>query len=646
MDFNEQALIIFEAAKKELEDVEVVLSEKNKEIDKEWLNKMNIKLSSISDNVFYEGAETVGDVIRFAKQERKQVLEKLSNCLDNESEKQMKLTARLFELNKLISAQERAEEEKETEKYKNAQTMKSAVINSMLEQLIDKVEEEIKALKNEIIEFSSKIAETVGKEDLEKYTEVIKNSNKKIIEYKDLKESLNTLKSYDGTVYSNEFVFDLSSNLTKEHADLVNGCYGLITKNSVNMKKKKEENPHPDDKTQEKINEINRLLDKAEKDLDKKALEEARKLIENLPNGHEKEELTKRLNAISDKIIEKEITDLLDKAEKDLDKSALDKAKDLISKLPNGDKKRAFEKRADEIDKLIKEKDGKDPNGGSDSDDKDDPKPEQPTIEENAPKKTWKTYVSLAAGIGVGAAVFFTCGTVGVSVMAIAGGITKRLLAKRRRKLELQRLKGELPIEEVEEPLPGIKGKIQKLKNYFKSEEFCRDANWFLNGAIYTGLGLNIASSIYNLASAKFGAGVDTTPTPDTVTTGVQPKLDPTTATNPDPMSGIKIGENVGDYNVSVGHDTASWATSGSHTENLISEYVNSGSIFKRFAVMNPDGTVGQMINTNGLSIADFCNQSGIDPSQIAVDVASKNGTSQAWVSVSELVKGVGGKSL
>ena len=52
------------------------------------------------------------------------------------------------------------------------------------------------------------------------------------------------------------------------------------------------------------------------------------------------------------------------------------------------------------------------------------------------------------------------------------------------------------------------------------------------------------------------------------------------------------------------------------------------------------------MINTNGLSIADFCNQSGIDPSQIAVDVASKNGTSQAWVSVSELVKGVGGKSL
>ena len=68
-----------------------------------------------------------------------------------------------------------------------------------------------------------------------------------------------------------------------------------------------------DDQT---IDKINKLLDKAEKDLDKKALEEARKLIENLPNGREKEELTKRLNAISDKIIEKEITDLLNKGKR------------------------------------------------------------------------------------------------------------------------------------------------------------------------------------------------------------------------------------------------------------------------------------------------------------------------------------------
>lgn len=336
------------------------------------------------------------------------------------------------------------------------------------------------------------------------------------------------------------------------------------------------------------------------------------------------------------------IDEYLNQAEKNYDRNALDKACDLINKMPEGDEKNDLQARAAEIDQKIKEHEK---NRVKD----DDPEtPENPVIIENAPKKTWKTWAMLAAGIGVGAAVFFTCGTVGVSVLAISGGIAKRLITKRRKKLEAQRLSGELPVEEVTEPEPGIKGKIEQLKKYFKSEEFCRDATWFLNGAIYTGLGLNVASSIYNLAQAKLGAA-------DPVTATVKPHGDPTipdpsqvtpTKVVQDPTSGIKIGGNVGDYNVSVGHDTASWATGGTHTENLISKYVNGDSIFKSFRVVNPDGSLGQAINTNGLSITDFCNQTGVDPSQIAVDVANKNGASQAWVSVEELLKGVGGKSL
>ena len=336
------------------------------------------------------------------------------------------------------------------------------------------------------------------------------------------------------------------------------------------------------------------------------------------------------------------IDEYLNQAEKNYDRNALDKACDLINKMPEGDEKNDLQARAAEIDQKIKEHEK---NSVKD----DDPEtPENPVIIENAPKKTWKTWAMLAAGIGVGAAVFFTCGTVGVSVLAISGGIAKRLITKRRKKLEAQRLSGELPVEEVTEPEPGIKGKIEQLKKYFKSEEFCRDATWFLNGAIYTGLGLNVASSIYNLAQAKLGAA-------DPVTATVKPHGDPTipdpsqvtpTKVVQDPTSGIKIGGNVGDYNVSVGHDTASWATGGTHTENLISKYVNGDSIFKSFRVVNPDGSLGQAINTNGLSITDFCNQTGVDPSQIAVDVANKNGASQAWVSVEELLKGVGGKSL
>lgn len=336
------------------------------------------------------------------------------------------------------------------------------------------------------------------------------------------------------------------------------------------------------------------------------------------------------------------IDEYLNQAEKNYDRNALDKACDLINKMPESDEKNDLQARAAEIDQKIKEHEK---NSGK----YDNPEtPENPVIIENAPKKTWKTWAMLAAGIGVGAAVFFTCGTVGVSVLAISGGIAKRLITKRRKKLEAQRLSGELPVEEVTEPEPGIKGKIEQLKKYFKSEEFCRDATWFLNGAIYTGLGLNVASSIYNLAQAKLGAA-------DSVTATVKPHGDSTlpdpsqvtpTKVVQDPTSGIKIGGNVGDYNVSVGHDTASWATNGTHTENLISKYVNGDSIFKSFRVVNADGSLGQAINTNGLSITDFCNQTGVDPSQIAVDVANKNGASQAWVSVEELLKGVGGKSL
>ena len=61
---------------------------------------------------------------------------------------------------------------------------------------------------------------------------------------------------------------------------------------------------------------------------------------------------------------------------------------------------------------------------------------------------------------------------------------------------------------------------------------------------------------------------------------------------------------------------------------------------------MNSDGSIGQIINTNGLSLTDFCTQNGIDISQIAVDVARKDGASQAWISISELTKDIGGMSL
>ena len=145
--------------------------------------------------------------------------------------------------------------------------------------------------------------------------------------------------------------------------------------------------------------------------------------------------------------------------------------------------------------------------------------------------------------------------------------------------------------------------------------------------------------------------------TPQTNTPSVEPKVTPEPTplkATPEPVveqsisqyDGIRIGEGVGDYNVSVGHISSDRAVMGLDTKPLLSQYVNKDSIFGRFASVNPDGSIGQVINTNGLSIEGFCATNGIDPSRVAVSVMDKAGTDQAWISASELVSGMGGPTL
>lgn len=101
--------------------------------------------------------------------------------------------------------------------------------------------------------------------------------------------------------------------------------------------------------------------------------------------------------------------------------------------------------------------------------------------------------------------------------------------------------------------------------------------------------------------------------------------------------SDIKIGSEVGSYNVDYGHDSASQAVSDTNTETLIKEYVNEQSLFKRFAVVNEDGSVGNISDAQGITLEDFCKENNITPDKVAVDISSKDGDSLAWVSVSEL---------
>lgn len=287
-----------------------------------------------------------------------------------------------------------------------------------------------------------------------------------------------------------------------------------------------------------------------------------------------------------------------------------------------------------------------------------DDEPVMPNVKSNKPKITWKTILHVAAGIGIGAAVFFTAGPLGVGVMSLAGGLANKFLKQRRNEIaRLNSLGISTKINTVVEPRPGIKGLVDRVKNKFRTEEGIRDMSWMINSAIITGTSLTVASTVNNLIQARNTAVPSVESIPQTNTPSVEPKVTPEPTplkATPEPVveqsisqyDGIRIGEGVGDYNVSVGHISSDRAVMGLDTKPLLSQYVNKDSIFGRFASVNPDGSIGQVINTNGLSIEEFCATNGIDPSRVAVSVMDKAGTDQAWISASELVSGMGGPTL
>lgn len=287
-----------------------------------------------------------------------------------------------------------------------------------------------------------------------------------------------------------------------------------------------------------------------------------------------------------------------------------------------------------------------------------DDEPVMPNVKSNKPKITWKTILHVAAGIGIGSAVFFTAGPLGVGVMSLAGGLANKFLKQRRNEIaRLNSLGISTKINTVVEPRPGIKGLVDRVKNKFRTEEGIRDMSWMINSAIITGTSLTVASTVNNLIQARNTAVPSVESIPQTNTPSVEPKVTPEPTplkATPEPVveqsisqyDGIRIGEGVGDYNVSVGHISSDRAVMGLDTKPLLSQYVNKDSIFGRFASVNPDGSIGQVINTNGLSIEEFCATNGIDPSRVAVSVMDKAGTDQAWISASELVSGMGGPTL
>lgn len=395
------------------------------------------------------------------------------------------------------------------------------------------------------------------------------------------------------------------------------------------------------------INERTKILEELKKDLEKttdpevrKNYEETIKSIEKELEGYNKqlEDYNKEIEKI-DKII-----DILRKGGPYRDLLKDDKKEKEDDKEKVGEKEKAGEKDEDST-KLPAGIPRPTPKGLGPN------MLKQPNVKYNKPKLTWKTALAVAAGVGIGATVFFTTGPTGVAVMSVVSGIANKFVSSARAKAAANRMNilgGEVEVEEVEEPKKGIKGAIERFKKYIKSEEGLRDISWMLMSAIITGNALSIGSAIR--AKMIASQAPDTPPVEPTPPTETPQSVEPTPTIEPSPVpvnaptdtvySGIRLGDNVGNYNVSVGHTQATKAFGGWDPLHLNQNLVNSDSVFSEFAIVDDSGKLIQRISTPGLSLDEVCAQYGVNYSNVVLDV-TKGGTAQAWISVEELVNGV-----
>ena len=263
---------------------------------------------------------------------------------------------------------------------------------------------------------------------------------------------------------------------------------------------------------------------------------------------------------------------------------------------------------------------------------------------------------ALVIGGAIGISVSLAFGHVGVMVMDLGIVLAKSKIKNQiiaNQELEIKRLKGEIEAENIEQPSNALLDKIKnsKVGQYFQSEEGLQALSWGLNAALIAGTATEIGKTIYNAKVApKTTNSVTSTPKAEAAAPEPQVTTQPATPTPeavtqaPTPATpnyeGIKLGNQVGNYNVSHGYDTASYAVNNINRESLISNIVTKDSVFKRFAILNQDGTVAQIINTPGTSLADLASQYGAE--NIAVDVANSSGVSQAWTTAADLISTVG----
>lgn len=330
--FYEESEILFQETQKMLKEAKKVSREENKKIDDEWLKKVNTTMNLISSNS--NDFRSVSEVVSSAKKERDYLLEQLSLYFNN-TEKQTKISQRLVNLNNVIASYENALQEKEERKLEFLKNKKTDIVSSMLDELIKNVDKEIKKISSKVDSKMEELRSLSGQVDFKKVTKELNILNEKLINFSNLNNSLNSLKTYNGNVISDKKLTELTANLTKEDKKLVTACYNLIISNRINLRKlspsPKRVIPNNDKKLDEEIKAVEKVEKSiAENNFNQAEFVDAYNKVNALKDGKEKEELLKRLDAITNKL-----ADCLNDHLKDLEKIDI-KTIDDVDKIESG----------------------------------------------------------------------------------------------------------------------------------------------------------------------------------------------------------------------------------------------------------------------------------------------------------------------
>lgn len=191
------------------------------------------KLDSI---VTIDGVDyTVEEAYKKALNDRKYLIASLND--EQNSSKQMIILDKLKLINEVIGAYEKfaleqSDINKLSNEYKeNSKFKKASYVASCIDQIISYIDEEINKIKEEL-KSQRKISEINSKEELDKIYSLSSN----IINFSNLKSSLNGLLKYDGTnISSSKDIKKLTNNLDSYGCKIVNTLYNLIFNHNLNM---------------------------------------------------------------------------------------------------------------------------------------------------------------------------------------------------------------------------------------------------------------------------------------------------------------------------------------------------------------------------------------------------------------------------